>query len=31
MLSSPDSDDISPQIDLIGAPWLMIGEEPSCT
>jgi hypothetical protein len=27
--SSADPDDISAQIDLIGVPWLMIGEEPS--
>jgi hypothetical protein len=24
-----DPDDVSAQIDLIGLPWLMIGEEPS--
>jgi hypothetical protein len=27
--SSADPDDVSAQIDLIGVPWLMIGEEPS--
>jgi hypothetical protein len=29
MLSSPDSDDIGAQIDLVGVPWLIIGYEPS--
>jgi hypothetical protein len=29
VLSSPDSDDIGAQIDLIGVLWLMIGYEPS--
>ena len=28
-LLSADPDDVSAQIDLIGVPWLMIGEEPS--
>jgi hypothetical protein len=28
-LFSADPDDASAQIDLIRAPWLMIGEEPS--
>ncbi len=28
-LISADPDDVSAQIDLIGVPWLMIGEEPS--
>jgi hypothetical protein len=28
-LTSADPDDVSAQIDLIGVPWLMIGEEPS--
>jgi len=27
--SSADPDDVSAQVDLIGVPWLMIGEEPS--
>jgi hypothetical protein len=26
---SADPDDASAQIDLLGVPWLMIGEEPS--
>jgi hypothetical protein len=26
---SADPDDVSAQIDLIGVPWLMIGEKPS--
>jgi hypothetical protein len=29
MLTSPDSDDIGAQIDLIGVLWLMIDYEPS--
>jgi hypothetical protein len=29
VLYSADPDDVSAQIDLIGVPWLMIGEEPS--
>jgi hypothetical protein len=28
-LIGADPDDASAQIDLIGVPWLMIGEEPS--
>jgi hypothetical protein len=28
-LFSADPDDVSAQIDLIGAPWLVTGEEPS--
>jgi hypothetical protein len=29
VLSSPDSDDIGAQINLIGVPWLIIGYESS--